>query len=88
MKTIWRIHRCRSATVDLPQPIWRLSAGAGWSFHTQRVTLCDDLGHAFEAWLLRPHRTHQDGLGEALIATAVASMDLVGAGMPGAENCV
>lgn len=67
--------RCRGLLVD-PGSIMEVTSGDLRRHLSEPLDLCSDCGPLFLDWLRSGHQTHQDGPGEALADTAVASMSL------------
>lgn len=72
--------RCRSPITDLPGSILKAEAGdVAKAMGEPYLDLCSTCSGLFLDWLRSGRQTHQDGAGEAIRDTAIASMELSGA---------
>jgi hypothetical protein len=79
MKTVTRIRdRCGSVLIECHGSILEIKAGLLARRFSEPLDLCTDCGSLFANWLRSGRQTRQNGPGEALADTAVASMALTG----------
>jgi len=66
--------RCGACVTDRPGSIVEVKAGDLVDRIGETVDLCPVCSDGFTSWLRSARQAHQDGPGEAIAATAVASM--------------